>query len=288
MSAEQAEQLQDVAVQEYRRQNVTFLKMVSSENGLYVLNDEEIEELRTLRINTLRICPLYSIDSNGDIRQDVPNFLIIDLIRRAHSAGFAVFLEPNLASRGGFPHLTDPQYVEAVMEISSKWAEIAEEENVEFYSPLNEPNLVFSEEHLVEEWMVESQNLRSMFSGGLVLKLAGMGPEEIESLGGYDYLAFDIMWGDSNYDELRNYLNAAVAKGNSLKQKYGLKGFFFGELGAEKARVDEDTQAEIFRTILDETWEEVDGYCFLGWSELEFSFKDNEKAKDVIREWFSR
>jgi len=159
---------------------------------------------------------------------------------------------------------------------------------VELYSPLNEPNAVFSSSDLISRWINRSQELKPLFSGNMVLKFADVGPEKIENIGGYDYLAFDIMWGDSRYEELRDYLDMAVDKGKKLKQEYKLRGFFFGELGVEKNRVDDDTQAEIFRTILDETWGRVSGYCFLGWSNLEFSFRYNERAKEIIRDWFSR
>jgi len=280
--------IEEKTQQSYKRQDIKFLKMVSSENGMYSFDDEEIEELKSLNVNTIRICPLYEIGSNGDIKLVESEKFYINLIRKAHQAGFAVMLEPNIAGPSGFPELSDPRYVDELMNIASKWAKIAEQENVEFYSPLNEPDAVFSDESLVNEWIKKSQNMRSLFSGNLVLKFADIGSENIRDIGNYDYLAFDIMWGDDRYNELKDYLKIAVKKGNGLKEEYNLKGFFFGELGAEKSMVDENTQAEIFRTILNETWGKVDGYCFLGWSDLEFSFKNNEEAKAVIREWYSR
>ena len=120
------------------------------------------------------------------------------------------------------------------------------------------------------------------------MKLADIGPENIENIENYDYVAFDIMWGDSRYNELKNTLNLAINKAKSLIEKYNFKGFFFGEIGADRRRVSKDVQAEIFRTVLENTWEEVDGYCFLGWSDLEFRFRDNQKAKNIIGEWFGK
>ncbi len=259
--------------------------MVSSENCMYVLSDEEIKELDSLRINAIRICPLYdkALDNLRLIESE--NFYK-ELIRKAHNEGWAVFLEINIIGPS-FSPLSDPKWINDIYDIASHWAEIAEKEDVEFYSPLNEPNFVFSDKELVNKWINESQDLRPLFSGNLVLKLADVGPEKIENISNYDYLAFDIIWSDSRYDELRNYLSVAITKGNSIKHKYNLKGFIFGELGAEKSRVDENVQAEIFRTILNETWGKIDGYCFLGWSDLEFSFKSNEKAKNIIRNWYS-
>jgi len=279
---------------EYQRQDISFLKFVSSENCIYFLDSDEIKELKELNINGIRICPLYSISPDGGLKEDVPEFLIVSLIRKAHQAGLAVFLEVNFAGPpgdgefGGFPHLTEPFFVEKIYDAASYWAKVAEKENVEFYSPLNEPNLVFADKNLVSQWVKKSQDLRFLFSGNLVLKLADIGPENIGDISGYDYLAFDIMWSDARYDELRNHLSIAVNKAGNLKEKYNLKGFFFGELGAERSMVSKDAQAEIFKTIFQETWGKVDGYCFLGWSDLEFKFKDNEAAKEIIKNWYKK
>lgn len=269
---------------QYQRQNITFLKFVSSENCMYSLDAREIEELKSLNINGIRICPLYGVEDG--LREVVPESMIIALIKKAHQAGFAVFLEPNTGGPGGPPNLDDPKYVDDVYSIALHWAKIAEEEKVEFYSPLNEPDAIFANSNLVNQWIEKSQDLRAVFSGNLVLKFADVGPEKIENIGNYDYLAFDIMWGDSQYQELKNYLKMAVKKGNGLKKQYNLKGFFFGEFGAERSRVSKDVQAEIFRITFEETWGKIDGYCFLGWSDLEFKFRDNDKAKEVIREWY--
>ncbi|RLJ09227.1 MAG: hypothetical protein DRP13_00750 [Candidatus Aenigmatarchaeota archaeon] len=287
------EEIKGDAQPEYQRQNISFLKFISSENCMYSLSSQEIEKLRSLNINGIRICPLYSLGTGGSLREDVPEFVIINLIKQAHKAGFAVFLEVNA---GGKPAENgEPEYryddiedVNKLYNIALHWAELAEREKVEFFSPLNEPDIMFLDNSLVEEWINKSQNLKHVFSGNLVLKLADIGPENIKNIENYDYLAFDIMWGDNRYEELKTHLDLAIEKGSRIKKKYNLKGFFFGELGTERARVDKSIQTEIFRTIFERTWNKVDGYCFLGWSNLEFRFKDNDNAKEVIREWYAK
>ena len=271
---------------DYKRKNITFVKFVSSENCMYFFDRQEIAELKSLNINGIRICPLYSLRADGSLREEIPSAVIIDLIKRAHKEGFAVFLEPNLAGPTGFPRFEDAKYIDDSYSIALHWARIAEEENVEFYSPLNEPNAVFTKK-LVGQWITKSQDLKHVFSGNLVLKFAGIGPEKIENISKYDYLAFDIMWGDNRYNELKSYLDLAIEKGSKLKKKY-LKGFFFGELGAERSKVDKNVQTEIFRTIFESTWNKVDGYCFLGWSDLEFRFRDNDNAKEIIKDWYAK
>ena len=280
-------QLPNTEEEGYKRKNLTFLKMVSSEDCMYSFDKNEISRLKAMNINSIRICPLYDMMPDGDVRLVGFKNLYRDLIRKAHNEGWAVLLEPNTAGPQGFPVISDPRYLNILYNIAERWAKIAEKENVEFFSPLNEPNSVFVNEDLLNKWIKMSQELRYSFSGNLVLKLADIGPERIENIEHYDYLAFDIMWGDNNYEELKDYLDIATEKANNLKERYNLKGVFFGELGAENSMVDESTQAEIFRIILNETWNKIDGYCFLGWSNLEFSFKDR-KGEDVIKEWFSR
>ncbi|MCD6434163.1 MAG: hypothetical protein J7L14_00960 [Candidatus Diapherotrites archaeon] len=285
--------LQVEAQNRYQRQRIDFIKFVSSENCLYLLDEKETEELRKLNVNGIRICPLYSKDEFGNIREDIPESVVVALIERAHNAGFAVFLEINA---GGKPtesnepesRYSSPEEIESLYKLALHWAKIAEEEKVEFFSPLNEPNLMFTNTELFNKWVSKSQELKKFFNGFLVLKLADLGPEKIPAITNYDYLAFDIMWSDSFYRELMEHIKRAVKKGNELKNEYNLKGFFFGELGAERSKVDKDVQAEIFRIVFEETWQNVDGYCFLGWSDLEFKFKDNEKAKEIIREWYAK
>ncbi len=278
---------------QYQKQDITFLKFVSSENGMYSLNSEEIEELKSMNVNGIRICPLYSLRQDGNIKEDISESWVIATIEEAHLAGFAVFLDINV---GGQPTETgepehrydDPKYVDDLYNIALHWAEIAEKEKVEFYSPLNEPDLMFTSLDLVNQWINKSQELRSVFSGNLVLKFADIGPQEIKYVESYDYLSFDIMWSDPTYQELREHLEHAVEKGNNLKKQYNLKGFFFGELGAERSSVNKSVQAELFKIFLEETWGKVDGYCFLGWSSLEFKFRDNSEAKEIIKEWYSK
>ncbi len=270
----------------YERKNISFIKMVSSENCIYWFDENEIAELKSLNINSIRICPLYNMMPGGNpVLVENENFYR-NLIRKAHASGWAVLLEPNTAGPGSFPEVSEAEELDKLYGISLRWGEIAEDEKVEFYSPLNEPDTVFRAD-MLESWIEKSGNIKNIFSGNLVLKLADTGPENIENMSGYDYIAFDIIWSDSRYDELREHLDNAVRKGNALKEEYNLSGFFFWELGAEKTMVDEDTQAAVFETVLNETWEKVDGYCFLGWSNLEFSFR-NRKAENTVREWFSR
>jgi len=265
-----------------QREQITFLKFVSSENCMYSFSEQEIKELRELGVNGIRICPLYRKE-NGEIKEDLPSSIVVNLIRKAHDAGFAVFLEVNVINPR---ESTTSKQQNDLYNVAVYWAKIAEKEKVEFYSPLNEPDLVFGSNDLLDSWIGKLKNLKSFFSGNLVLKFSDIGPEKIENISACDYLAFDIMWSNKNYQDFKNHLKRAVEKGNSLKEQYNLKGFFFGELGVERARVNKSTQTQIFKIIAEETRDKVDGYCFLGWSNLEFKFKDNEEAKKIIKELY--
>ncbi|MCD6550300.1 hypothetical protein J7K24_02025 [bacterium] len=276
----------------YQRQDILFLKFVSSENCIYELDGAEILRLKKLGVNGVRICPLYTLTKDGTIKKVLPDSIVVDLIKKAHQGGLAVFLEPNLGGPEGFPRLDDEKYIDLLYDISLYWANIAQEQEVEFYSPMNEPNVMWGSSDLLRKWIDKTSDLKSFFSGNIVLKLADIGPQDTDEvfgdMEGYDYIAFDIIWENSDYEELKNFLDLAVQKGDSLKEKYNLKGFFFGEIGVNRLRTDKKIQAEVFKTILEQTWKRIDGYCFLGWSELEFRFKDNEEAKKIIKEWYSK
>lgn len=277
----------------YKRQNISFLKFVSSENCIYSLDSSEINELKSLNVNGIRICPLFGVYGNGNLKVYNSENLVINLIRKAHKNGFAVFLDLNaggVPKEDGTPEFqyNNEKYIDILYNISLHWCKIAENEKVEFFSPLNEPNLMFTNDALFNIWLNKSQELRKFFSGKLVLKLADLGPENISSIGAYDYLSFDIMWGTPTYDELKEHLRRAIEKANNLKEKYKLEGFFFGELGVPRFMTDKSTQAKIFEIFLNETWGEVEGYCFLGWSNLEFRFRDNEEAKEIIGKWYGK
>ena len=117
----------------HHRRNITFLKFVSSENGMYLLDDSEIAELKSLNVNGIRICPLYSLRKDGTIREDMPEFFFTNLIKKVHREGFAVFLDINV---GGIPTETgepvrkydDPKHINDLYEIAFYWTKIAEKE----------------------------------------------------------------------------------------------------------------------------------------------------------------
>ena len=70
--------------------------------------------------------PGNSIEDNGNIREDVPEAMILTIIRELHNRGFKVFLEPNLAKGGDFSNITDPSLIPKIYDLSLKWAKIAE------------------------------------------------------------------------------------------------------------------------------------------------------------------
>ncbi len=277
-SAEQSEKPAN-----YERKQVSFLRCVSSENCMYALDSNEIARLKSMNVNAIRICPLYEARPDGSMFLIESKPFYINMIRNAHNAGFAVLLEPNAF----LPYSQPPgeKHLNSLFGIASEWADVAESEGVEIFSPLNEPDAVLRGSAL-EEWINMTSKLRNAFSGKLMLKLGGTGPGGITIPDGYDYLAFDIMFEREDPAEAADYAMLAAQKGNYLKERYNLSGFVFGEVGA-LASLPESGQAGVFEAVLNETWENVDGYCFLGWSDMEFGFR-GRKGEEVVREWFSR
>ncbi|HDM32141.1 MAG TPA: hypothetical protein ENG32_02160, partial [bacterium] len=79
----QKEQISEEKIKtfQYQRQELSFLKFISSENCLYSLDDSEVQKLKSLNINGIRICPLYSLGKDGSIKEEIPEFFFTNLIK---------------------------------------------------------------------------------------------------------------------------------------------------------------------------------------------------------------
>jgi len=107
------------------------------------------------------------------------------------------------------------------------WAEIAENGQVEFFSPLNEPNFVLSQEEGFRWAQMVLPLIREKFSGDVVLKLGG--GAEINDIdhdySGYDYVAFDI-YASADLEYWGQMVSRSVGVLGEIVKKYSLKGAF--------------------------------------------------------------
>jgi len=290
----------------YQRMNLTKFKGVWPAPGETKDLLAHAENLKELGINMIAISVPYCVNGR-EIRQELwgpPVFgktiddALIELIDEAHKKGFAVFLELNTLGPNCEFIIEDKDYfINNFINESKRWAKIAEEHQVELFSPLNEPNLVLMGNEF--EWAKKVlPEVRKVFKGDVAIKMADKGPEK-GNYSGYDYVGFDMYPHDLS--KWRKNLNDAVIKMNSIIRNYSLTGGFFGELGASTKRensqlfagvvVNESEQAEVFKTAFEVAWNETKGFIIMTLSysnpDATYNFHGLE-AENVIRKWFNK
>ncbi|MBO8183771.1 MAG: hypothetical protein H0Z28_13445 [Archaeoglobus sp.] len=292
----------------YERRNLTLFKGVwpsPGTTGKALAND--VEKMREDGVNAVCISPVYIILSDGSLKSvgESPEWeghaeeLYIEYIRKAHDAGLAVYLTIDPVPVNANPWHIEPlsgerkeKFIEEVTRVVIHWAEIAEKEKVELFSPMNEPETFLGSEDGVK-W---SENIlpkvKEKFRGDVIVKFADIGPRDLENYGdltGYDYLAIDVY--DNNPKELKERLRAEVIpRAKSLAEKYGMKGFVFGEMGGDVK--DKKVLAEILDVFFNESWNYSKGYFVSGWGKnpdpsdpSDCTFTDTP-AEDIVRKWF--
>jgi len=186
-------------------------------------------------------------------------------------------------------------FMENFLQVSQEWAEIAEAEQVEFLSPLNEPNAILGDDKAQTWAEFVLPKVRERFTGDVILKFADLGPES--DFTGYDYIAFDVYWCDTKFDELQTHLANAVERARRYVADYGIKGVIFGEMGAQVEEesgwgeqhylVSEEDQAKIMDMMFNDTWGELKGY-FVAWgSGGPFSVR-GRPAEEIVKKWYSK
>lgn len=272
--------------------------------------EDGTDKMKEWGVNIVSIRPFYCVHNDGSIElslgHPVPPFMdleqeFIGQIRAAHNAGIAVMLEPNTMIPGhdcqSLEISNKDQFIESFVEESVRWAEIAEQEQVELFSPLNEPDILLGEEKAFEWAHIVLPKLKEVYSGDIVLKLADNNNPGDYS--GYDYVAFDIFTEDIN--KWSEKVNDTTKEMNSYVEEYNLKGSFFGEVGAATQAdpmapqlvagsvVSEEVQAEYFEILFEESWDDVDGYFIVFWSDYtEEAYLIKKPAEEVIKDRYSR
>jgi hypothetical protein len=293
----------------YQRKGLTKFKGVWPYPGELQDLLDSASEIRDLGVNILPVCVPYCV--RGDkiepivygppLQGEEREKFIIEQIMMAHQEGFAVFLELNTLHPGGDIEIQNKdKFIREFINESRKWAEIAEAYQVELFSPLNEPNLVLRGKEF--EWAQKVlPEIKAVYKGEIVLKMAGKGPETEGNYSGYDYVAFDIYpW---EVDKWRENVRDAVAKMQRIIRTYNLKGGIFGELGAATQGpsseeeplfagvvVDQKTQAQIFQIAFEEAWNKTAGFFVCSWSknpESPCNFRGLE-AETIIKNWYTK
>ncbi|HEC94580.1 MAG TPA: hypothetical protein ENI45_01280 [Thermoplasmatales archaeon] len=292
---------------QHTRLNLSFFKGIWTSPGLEERAlEQDTEKMKTCGVNIFALSVLYDVRDDGSVKivlnaqwEGNEEKGYINMIRKAHNAGLAVFLEmdPIYSKNDEFaaiPEEIKETFLENFKQVCIHWAEIAEQEQVEMFSPFNEPTTVVGAEDAIK-WMEKILPLiRQRFNGDVIIKFAGEGPGDFSQYGsieGYDYVALDIYAIDDTQDSFMEYLDFVIEKANSYVENYNLKGFIFGEMGIEGTN--EKFQAELFQRFFERTWNITSGYflCIWGPKNPEDPFADvsftDKAAENIIKQWYT-
>jgi len=200
---------QSVLVSQHSRLNLSFYKGIWTSPGMEERAlKHDTEKVKIDGVNIFAIPVMYSVRDDGTVKivfnaqwEGNEENGYINMIRLAHNAGLAVFLEmdPVYLKNGEFssvPEKIRKVFMENFKTACLHWVEIAEKEQVEVFSPFNEPTTVLGVEDAVK-WMEEILPfIKERFNGSVIVKFAGEGPgdaiTQYGSIEGYDYVALDI------------------------------------------------------------------------------------------------
>ncbi len=295
----------------YERMNLSFFKGVWPAPGTIGKTlDNDIEKMRTDGVNVICVSPMYIILSDGSLKSvgESPEWdghaeeLYIEYIKKVHNAGFAVYLtidpvpvEPlNSWQIEPLSGERKERFIEEFTQVALYWAEIAEKEKVELFSPMNEPETFLGDRDGVKWSKDILPEVRERFKGDVIVKFADIGPENLEkysNLTGYDYLAIDVY--DNDPDELRERLRVEIIpRAVDLVEKYDMKGFVFGEMGGDVK--DKELLAKVLDVFFEESWNYSKGYFVSGWgknpdpTDPADSTFTGTPAEDVVKKWFNK
>lgn len=267
-----------------------------------------LPELRDLGVNTIHVIPMNDY-INGEhmlrsVRLGAPGlgslgFLMgekaerdfIDRVVKAKKAGFAVSIMPGY-SRQNIETITDlDAFDEYALQQARKWAQIAEEYQVEYFSPLNEyDNLMFnmglSGAALVER--VNSWNrkvldeIRPIFKGKIILKVSshGLDSYSAQSALGYDILAISFT-STSRLEKLRESIQEKFNDAQTVAKRDNVE-WMVGEFFQYIEGRSEEERVEIFRLVFEEYQRTLKGenkpigFTFFGWEMSEGRVKGSE------------
>lgn len=130
------------------------------------------EHMKEVGINTITFSPLLMHDEEGKIiEEENSEKEAKKIINLAHSAGIQIMLEPSPMKSEVSPEVIDPELFKEEMEkVTLKYAKIAEEYNVAYFSPLSEPVHHLGPDHADEFMQDILPKIREVYSGEIVYK----------------------------------------------------------------------------------------------------------------------
>ena len=287
--------------------------------GCTVLNDFDFQQISKMGCNYVQVVVWPQVTKNGEVVEFYESLarpediipveelrrlsenteeIIVNRIRKAHELGYKVYLVI-YPERTGFHEaygtgMKNPdKFLEEMKNLSLKWARIAEENDVEMFSPVNELFLWVGEKK-ANRWHEEMlPELKKVYNGYLAprgLQFYYFDPfserpfasKNTEfNFSGWDYITSDFYCiGIEKAPTEENILKCIIAtinKSIEMREKYDAKGVFYGEMSHPAG-----TSSDVFDLFFRENYGKVDGW-FL-WSLNDYS----NDCKEVAKDYFTR
>jgi hypothetical protein len=237
--------------------------------------------------------------------------LLISNIQIAHRNGLKVALTMAKCSGGmGFEDWID---LEAWNSRVVELAKIAEKHEVEFFAPMNEPEVLFGPSASADWGQEILPRIKEVYHGKIIWK--GGGPGDIEpdpgnpnrtNFSGYDYLGFTlgIGSGPTTLEMFSQNVDHQLDAMLGLAERDGVKGVmiseFYGRLPGqwEERAWSEEKEARAHEIVLEKgsKYDEIVGFFALDFMELSFFGEDipglpgpkiSSKTQEVIKRWFT-
>jgi len=232
--------------------------------------------------------------------------IVIDNIQTAHRNGLKVAL-----TVGDIP-VPESADVETVNSRIVEVARLAEEYDVELFTPLNEPERFFSEiEKDLREWRQEILlMIKEVYHGEVSWNGVGVGLPSDKELNdeffreiakqppggyvGYDYIGFGSqLMPNQTLEEYSEYVEKSIDYMLAQAKRDGVKGVIITEFGALiEISLSEEEMARAFEIVLEKGKDKIAGFFVFRINFLEVNapgvfFKENLKTQEVIKRYFT-
>jgi len=262
----------------------------------YEMIKYDLDRLKDDGVNTIYILPIYPEDSAPP---EYTEKTIIEEIKKARQEGFAVFICTDVL----IINLdTLDEFLTGLKQFDLKWAEIAENYNVEYFAPANELYAVIREKLGYEENSTEAEQLwrqidawhqeillaiREVYTGKICYKPASVGfnddPNTI-TLTGYDIFTPNMPVGGHSIDEFEGWLDFFIPLIINVSQRDNVE-WMVGEYWIQ-ADVPLSFCQVGLNKIENATVPPV-GFAFGGWTCKDGPVKDTP-FEEVIKNWWSK
>jgi len=226
--------------------------------------------------------------------------IVIDNIQTAHRNGLKVAL-----TVGDIP-APESVDIETINSRIGEVARLAEEYDVELFTPLNEPDMPNT-----GRWRQEIlHRIKEVYHGEVSWNGAGVGLPSDKELNdeffreiaeqppgdyvGYDYIGFGSqLMPDQTLEEYSEYVEKSIDYMLAQAERDGCKGVIITEFGALiEISLSEEEMARAFEIVLEKGKDKVSGFFVFRINFLEVNvpgvfFKENLKTQEVIKRYFT-